>query len=145
MSTITDTATTLEPFAGQKTVLLTTYRRDGTPVDTPVHIAVEGGRAFMRTYDKAYKTKRLRRRPEADLWLASNGTAPAALALARPKDAHRVGAPLHVRARELDGEDSRRAAAALARKYPLLHGLLIPRAHRMQGARTVNLELVPVA
>jgi uncharacterized protein len=29
----------LEPFVRQQTVLLTTYRRDGSPVGTPVSIA----------------------------------------------------------------------------------------------------------
>jgi len=40
-----------------KTVLLTTYKRDGTPVGTPVSIAFDGDRAFFRSYDKAWKTK----------------------------------------------------------------------------------------
>jgi PPOX class probable F420-dependent enzyme len=141
MRTITST---LERFADQKTVILTTYRRDGTPVDTPVHIAVDGGRAFIRTYEKAYKTKRLRRCPEAELWLASNGTGSAILALARPKAARRAGSPVHVRATELSGDESRRAGAALARKYPLLQGVMIPRMHRLEGTRTINLELTAV-
>src|SRR6266513_4490398 len=88
MSTYTPT---LEGFADQKTVVLTTYRRDGTPVDTPVHVATDGRRAFIRTYEKAYKTRRLRRRPEAELWLAENGRAPAAVALLRPKEVRRTG------------------------------------------------------
>jgi len=133
--------TTLEALADQKTVILTSYRRDGTPVDTPVNIAVDGGRAFIRTYEKAFKTKRLRRHPEAELWRASNGAAPAIVALARPKASRRVGEPIHVRATELSGDDYRLAGAALARKYPVLHGLLIPRGHRLQGTRTINLEL----
>jgi uncharacterized protein len=137
-------APSLEGFADQKTVILTTYRRDGTPVDTPVHVAVAGDRGFIRTYEKAYKTKRLRRRPEAELWLASNGSAPAILALARPKAATRVGSHVPVRARELSGDESRRAGAALARKYPLLQGVLIPRVHRLQGTRTINLELTVI-
>jgi uncharacterized protein len=141
MSTI---APTLGPFAEQKTVILTTHRRDGTPVDTPVHIAVEDGHAFIRTFETALKTKRLRRRPEAELRLASNGRAPAILALARPKDARRAGPPVRVRARELSGDEYRRAGAALARKYPVLQGFLIPRAHRLQGTRTVNMELTPI-
>jgi uncharacterized protein len=137
-------ASTLEGFAGQTTVILTTFRRDGTPVDTPVHIAFDGERAFIRTYEKAHKTGRLRRRPEAELRLATNGRAPAIVALLRPAAVRRAGAPVHVRATELSGEESRRAAAALARRYPLLHGVLIPRAHRLQGTRTVNLELTAV-
>ena len=31
-----------------KTILLTTYRRDGAPVETPVSIAFGSGRAFFR-------------------------------------------------------------------------------------------------
>ncbi len=42
-----------------KTVLLTTYKRDGTAVGTPVSIALDGDQAFFRSYDKAWKTRRL--------------------------------------------------------------------------------------
>ncbi|HZV48862.1 MAG TPA: pyridoxamine 5'-phosphate oxidase family protein [Candidatus Dormibacteraeota bacterium] len=132
----------LEQFADQKTVILTTYRRDGRPVDTPVHIAVDGRRAFVRTYEGTGKIKRLRRRPEAELWPASNGRSPAALALLRRGAARRVGAPVRVRVTELRGEAFRRAGAALARRYPLLHGVVIPLAHRLQRTPTINLELV---
>lgn len=50
----------LNVFDRQKMVLLTTYRRDGMPVGTPVHIAVYGDRAFFRTWDTAWKAKRIR-------------------------------------------------------------------------------------
>jgi uncharacterized protein len=135
------TTSALDDLAGQKTVILTTYRRNGTPVDTPVHIAFDGGHAFVRTYDGAYKTGRLRRRPEGELWLASTGSAPVMLGLLRPKAAHRVGRPIHVRAVELSGDAYRRAGAAMGRKYPFLHGFLFPRLHRLFGHRTVHLEL----
>jgi predicted pyridoxine 5'-phosphate oxidase superfamily flavin-nucleotide-binding protein len=58
---------TLEPFVHQKYVLLTTYRRDGTPVGTPVNIAVEGDRAFVRTWDTAWKVKRIRNNSEVEV------------------------------------------------------------------------------
>jgi PPOX class probable F420-dependent enzyme len=134
----------LERFDDQKTVILTTYRRDGRPVDTPVHIAVDGSRAFVRTYEGTGKIKRLRRRPEAELWPASNGTAPALLALLGRGATRRVGTPVRVRATELRGEASRQAGAALARKYPLLQGVVIPLVHRLQRTPTINLELVQV-
>jgi uncharacterized protein len=53
----------LVPLKSAKTILLTTYKRDGTAVDTPVSIAFDGDRAFFRSYDKAWKTKRLRHDP----------------------------------------------------------------------------------
>ena len=50
----------LGALKGAGTILLTTYKRDGTPVPTPVSIAFDGDRAFFRSYDQAWKTKRLR-------------------------------------------------------------------------------------
>src|SRR6478752_7279381 len=53
-------STSLEALAGARNILLTTYKRDGTPVATPVHVAVVDGRAFVRTYGKAWKWRRVR-------------------------------------------------------------------------------------
>jgi uncharacterized protein len=44
---------------------LTTYRRDGTPVSTPVWFVEEDGRLFVTTAADSYKAKRLRRNPAA--------------------------------------------------------------------------------
>ncbi|MBO0683612.1 MAG: pyridoxamine 5'-phosphate oxidase family protein [Candidatus Dormibacteraeota bacterium] len=138
------TRSELERFADQKTVILTSYRRDGTPVDTPVHVVVEGGRAYVRTYASAMKTKRLRRNPEVELWVATTGTWPAALALLKPKSARRTDFGIRARSRILTGEESIRAGKALGRKYPLLHGVLIPWAHRhLYRTQSVHLELTP--
>jgi PPOX class probable F420-dependent enzyme len=54
-------------FVHQRTILLTTYRRDGTPVGTPVNIVVDGGRAFVRTFDTAWKLKRIRNNPTVEV------------------------------------------------------------------------------
>src|SRR5919112_1001238 len=48
-------------------VRLTTFRRDGTPVSTPVNVAVEGDRAVFRTYEQAGKFKRLRNDPRVEV------------------------------------------------------------------------------
>ena len=62
-----DTTPVLEPFVEQRTVLLTSFRGDGTPVGTPVTIAVEGDHAFIRSFDAAWKVKRMRRNPEVEV------------------------------------------------------------------------------
>ncbi|MEU3051572.1 PPOX class F420-dependent oxidoreductase [Streptomyces sp. NPDC006984] len=49
-----------DSFAGARYVSLTTYRRDGTPVATPVWFAVEGGELFVWTRTDSWKVKRLR-------------------------------------------------------------------------------------
>lgn len=124
-------APALAPFVDQQTVLLTTYRRDDTPVGTPVSIAVDGDRAFIRTFDTAGKLKRIRRNPEVTI-------APST-ARGRP-----TGPAIRARARLLDGEEAAQAAQALASKHPILHGVLVPLGHRLRGNRTVHLELVPL-
>ncbi len=100
---------TLSSLKDTKTVLLTTYKRDGTPVDTAVSIAFDGNRAFFRSYDKAWKTKRLRNNPSVRVAPATTvkGTA--------------TGPALEARATLLDGDDARVAARALARRHRVLH------------------------
>lgn len=127
------TATTpvLEPFVRQWAVLLTTYRRDGTPVGTPVNIAVEGDRAFVRTWDTAWKFRRIRNNQEV------------AFSPSTPRGTP-MGPAVRARARVLEGEESARAGRALARKHPVLHGVLVPLVHRLLGYATVHIELTPI-
>lgn len=125
----------LAPFTRQKTVLLTTYRRDGSPVGTPVSIAVAGDHAFLRSFEKAWKTRRLARNPDAIVAPSTMRGRPTGPGL--PATVHRI-----------DGAEARVAARALARKYPVLHGVLVPLAHRVGRARTgrtVHFVLTPAA
>jgi PPOX class probable F420-dependent enzyme len=114
-----------------KTILLTTYKRDGSGVATPVSIGFDGDRAFFRTWNKAYKTKRLARNPEVEI-------APATLR------GEPTGRASRARATLLDGADARRAARALAHGHRLLQGLLVPVTHRLMRWRTMHYELHPV-
>jgi uncharacterized protein len=122
--------TDLGPFVHQWAVLLTTYRRDGTPVGTPVNIAVDGDRAFVRTWDTTWKLKRIRNNPEVEISPCTPRGRP-------------TGPAIHARARVLEGAESARAARLLARKHPFLHGLLVPMTHRLRGNVTMHIELTP--
>ncbi len=122
----------LDPFVRQWAVLLTTYRRDGTPVGTPVNIAVEGDHAFVRTWETSWKMKRLHNNPEVEI-------APCTV---RGKP---TGPAIHARARVLEGAESKYAGKVLARKHPILHGfLLVPLIHRLRGDKTVHIEPTPL-
>lgn len=123
-------AKVLEPLVRQKTILLTTYRRDGTPVGMPVHVAVDGDRAFVRTWDTTWKLKRIRRNPVVEVSPSTVGGRP-------------TGAAIRARARVLEGEESAHAGRRLARKYPVMHGFLIPLVHRLRGNETIHIELRP--
>jgi uncharacterized protein len=115
-------------FTDERQILLTTYRRDGTPVGTPVHVAVEGDVAFVRTFDPSGKLKRMRHNADVEIapsTLRGRPTAPESKA----------------RARILEGDEAAHAAELLAAKYPLLHGRLIPWYHRRKGLVTTEIEL----
>jgi uncharacterized protein len=118
----------LQSLVHQRTVLLTTYRRNGAPVGTPVNIAIDGDRAFVRTFDKAWKLRRIRNNPAVEI-------APSTL---RGKP---TGPAIRARARVLSGSEAAHASQALNKKHPLLHGMLVPFAHRLRGYETTHIEL----
>jgi PPOX class probable F420-dependent enzyme len=96
-----------------------------------VSIAVEGDRAFVRTWDTAYKIERIRNNPEVEILPCTPRGRP-------------TGSPVRARARLLSGEESVYAGRALSRKYPVLHAFVVPLAHRLRGYKTVHIELTPL-
>jgi PPOX class probable F420-dependent enzyme len=121
-------------FLRQKTVLVTSYRRDGRPVGTPVSLAVDGDHAYLRSFEKAGKTRRIRHNPRVEV----------APSTARGQP---TGPALQATARRLEGAESRHAARLLARKHPMLHGVLVPWTHRLGRAKTgktVHFQLTPL-
>ncbi len=124
-------APSLRPFVRQWTVQLTTYRRDGTPVATPVNIAVLGDRLVFRTYAQAWKCRRLQHDPRVEIKPSSVRGTPS-------------GTALHGRARLLDGGEDERAARAVDAKYPVFQRLLVRSGHRLLRYRTVHFEILPV-
>jgi PPOX class probable F420-dependent enzyme len=117
-----------ERFTDERQILLTTFRRDGTPVGTPVHVVVDGDVAYVRTFAPSGKLTRIRNNPEVAI-------SPSTLR-GRP-----TGPASSARARVLSGDEAEHAAALLATKYPLLHGRLIPWYHRRKHLVTTQLEL----
>jgi hypothetical protein len=101
-------------------------------VGTPVSIAFDGDRAFFRSYDKAWKTRRLRHNPRVQ----------AAPSTFRGKP---TGPAIGARATLLEGEEARVAAKALARRHRVLQAVLVPAAHRLMRYDTMHYELRPDA
>lgn len=120
----------LETIAGQRAMLLTTYRRNGAPVPTPVNVAVEGDHAYFRTYDRAGKAKRLRNNPEVEFAPATMRGEP-------------TGPPIHGEAHLLQGSEDRHAAELIQRKHRILQGVLVPLYHKLRGFHTLHYRLTP--
>lgn len=90
-----------------KYVLLTTFRKDGTPVATPLWAAVDGERLLVWTVTDSYKVKRIRRNPSVTVAVCD--------ARGNPK-----GEPVAAKAEILDGAGTDYARGAIARRYGII-------------------------
>jgi PPOX class probable F420-dependent enzyme len=111
-------------------VRLTTFRRDGTPVSTPVNVARFGQRIFFRTYEQAGKFKRLRNNSRV-LVAPSTGRGVA------------TGPAVPARALLLSGPDDETAAGLIDAKHTIFQKLLVRTAHRVRHYTTRHFELLP--
>jgi PPOX class probable F420-dependent enzyme len=117
-----------DDLADERTVVVTTYKRDGSAVPTPVNVVVIGNHAYFRTWSSAGKAKRLRRNPQVLI----------APSTARGKP---TGPPIRAGARLLESGEEAPIREALAKKYPILQGRVVPLAHRLRRYGTVHFEL----
>lgn len=122
--------TTLERLAEERFLLLTTFRRTGAPVATPVWACREGNEITVWTERNAGKVKRIRNNPRVEL---------AACDL-RGRNTH--GDTVSGTARVLDEQASERVRRSLADKYGLI-GRLTMFFSRLRGGtdRTVGLAI----
>jgi uncharacterized protein len=101
----------LDRWATEKYLLLTTFRKDGRSVSTPVWVARDGAELVVRTSADAGKVKRIRR----------DGT----ITLAPCDVRGRVrGESVTGRARLLDADHTRAVYAAIEHKYGILARLV---------------------
>ena len=103
-------------------------RKDGTPVGTPVNIVFRGDHAYFRTYDKAYKTKRMARNPQVEVAPSTySGKA--------------TGPAVQGRVRLLSEEEAKPVRRLLARKHRFQQGFAVPLFHRVKRYKTLHYEL----
>jgi uncharacterized protein len=123
------TSDQLRPFGRQRTIALTTFKRDGTPVVTPVNIVVDGDRAFIRTWATSGKAKRLRHTSRAQMAPSTRRGRP-------------TGPAVDVDVQPAAPTDVELARRLFRRKYPLLQGVLVPLAHRLRRYETVHYVVI---
>lgn len=94
----------IDEIRAHKRALVVTYRKNGTPVSTPVWAAEDGGRLYVRSERACGKVKRLRK--DARVLIAP--------CTVRGKP---LGAPLEATGRLLEPDEEIRAERALVRRY----------------------------
>lgn len=122
---------TLAEIAACKRALLVTYRRDGTPVPTPVWAAESDGLLYVRSERSSGKLKRLRRDPRLLVAPCTVRGEP-------------LGAPLEARARVLEPASEQIGEHALERRYGLGRALF-ERAMDLMRVDMCYLEITPGA
>jgi PPOX class probable F420-dependent enzyme len=123
--------TPLGELATANYVLLTTFRKDGTPVGTPVWAVARDEKLFVWTVTGSWKVKRIRRNPAVTV---------------QPCDirgnAH--GHVVEASARLLDGSETEQVRALLRRKYWLTGPLAILASNLRRGKDgTIGIEITP--
>jgi PPOX class probable F420-dependent enzyme len=125
------TTTARASIVDSRYVSLTTFRRDGAPVATPVWLAVQDGHGFVVTLTGSGKFKRLRRNPRVSV-------APC------DRRGHVTGPAWAGTVRVLDGPDAHVARAALVAQFGWQARLLdVVRRLRRGQAAYLELELDP--
>jgi uncharacterized protein len=126
----TDRSAGFGPLESSKTALLTTFRRGGEAVATPLSIALAGGKAYFVTAADSGKAKRLAQTPKVTL-------APCTIS------GKVTGETVAGRARLLDPEERKRTAKGLLKPTGGLFWSLVM--YRLQGKKMVLFEVVPEA
>jgi uncharacterized protein len=93
-------------LGGHRYALLTTFRRNGQPVATPVWFALADNKAYFRTGPRTGKAKRLRYNARVQVGPSTAGGRP-------------LGPVVEATARRLGPEESSVARRALEQKYGL--------------------------
>ena len=124
------TQTPFETLRGHQYINLTTFRKTGQPVSTPVWFAQDGARLFVTTQGQSGKVKRIR----------NNGCVQVAPSDVRGKP---LGPDQPARARLLPATESDRAHKLLLKKYGWQARLFMALG-RLRGVKDrVYLEITP--
>ncbi len=114
-------------FTKHKFINLTTFRKTGVAVSTPVWFAQDGDRLLVRTFTIAWKVKRIGNNPRVQVSLCDmKGKA--------------LGPIIEAKARIMSGAECKKADKLLGAKYGLMYKAM-PLSAR--GSASVFIEITP--
>ncbi|MGL6236699.1 MAG: PPOX class F420-dependent oxidoreductase [Segniliparus sp.] len=122
-----------DQIAAGKYVLLTTFRKDGTPKPLPIWAARDGGELLIWTVGDSWKVKRIRNTPRVTVQACD----------ARGKKP--FGPVVEGTAAVLDAAGTERARAAIVKKYGVVGWLIVTGSNLRGKDRTVGLSITEAA
>lgn len=125
----TPIAADFDVLHGQEFMNLTTFRKNGQPVPTPVWFAQDGQRLYVMTADNTGKIKRVRNSSRVQVGPSDRRGTP-------------TGPLADGTARVLPSAEARRANVLLNRKYGLMKRMF-DLAQKIRSTPRVYLEIVP--
>jgi PPOX class probable F420-dependent enzyme len=126
---VTTDTSAADRIGSGKYAVITTYRRDGSPVATPVWIARDGASLVVWTGTTTGKVKRIRRNPRVTVGPSTARGAP-------------TGEAVPARAELLDAAGTERVRTLVKRKYRLTGPLIVNFSKWRRGAAaTIGIRL----
>jgi PPOX class probable F420-dependent enzyme len=115
-------------LGASKHVMLTSYKKDGTPVGLPMWFAYDGDRVVMWTNPNSWKVKRIRRNPSVLLQICDS------------KGNRTTGYAVVGHAEIQDAAGTERTRAAVARKYGLI-GIVSVYSHKLVRGKDATIGI----
>lgn len=120
-------------------IVLTTFRKNGQGVTTPVWFALKEGKLLLCTWEKFWKVKRMKNNPNVEF-------APAKTRIGSPSKYTVTGKTIRGVARFLEGEEAEEANKLLRKKYgffkyTLLNSLI---STFSSSGKIVHFEITPI-
>lgn len=110
-------------------VLLTSFRKNGTPVGTPLWAALDDGKLYVWTVTDSWKVKRIRRNPAVTVQPCTVSGTPR-------------GAVVNGTAQILDDTGSDRVRRLIKRKYSIQGWLIVVGSQLRRGRKgTIGIEI----
>jgi PPOX class probable F420-dependent enzyme len=128
MTDATNEINATDLLATRWAMLLRTRKRDGSWVETPVNVAVEGDRAYFGTPVSSGKVKRIRNFEQVEV------------APCTPRGKV-TGPAFKACARLLQGEEAEAALGRLRRRYPFVYRVPVPLEHLVKRTHGVVYEV----
>jgi PPOX class probable F420-dependent enzyme len=125
-----------EILRNQNYIVLTTFKKNGQGVTSPIWFVFDRDKFFFTTNEKFWKVRRIRKNPNVEI-------APAKARIGAPKDYKIIGKTIKGVARLLEGEEAKAANRLLRKKYGFKYTLFNTLQRTYLRSKLLFYEVIP--